>query len=267
MNAMMLHGHMTELGIAIGLLFGVFAALEVGYRLGRHHLAVGGTAPSSGQIGAIQAAMLGLLGLLLGFSFAGAQSRFVDRQDLVVKEANAIGTAHRRADLLPDPDASQMRQVLAEYVAYRLKASQHIGTGLEPAAEAEAARFHARLWQVAKDGSLTRPELAKAVLDPVNAVMDLHAARTAARRRHLPFVVLLLLISCSMLSMSVIGYGCGVNAGARWPWLNGSLAILIAAALWTTIDLDHPRAGLIHLSDESLETLDLKASMPAEQPR
>jgi hypothetical protein len=203
--------------------------------------------------------MLGLLGLLLGFSFAGAASRFIERQDLIVQEANAIGTAYLRADLLPDPHASQVRQVLTEYVAHRLTASQHINAGLGLDIDTEAAAFHVRLWQAARDGSRARPEVTKVVLDPVNEVIDLHSTRVASGHTHLPLVVLGLLIACSLLSMGVIGYGCGLNAGSRWPWLNGSLAILIAAALWTTIDLDHPRAGLIRLSDAPLRQLNLKS--------
>jgi hypothetical protein len=256
-DAMTTHSHMIDLTIAGGLLLGLFAALEAGYRLGQHHVAATLSPPSGGQVGAIQGAMLGLLGLLLGFSFAGAASRFVERQDLIVQEANAIGTTYLRADLLPDPFASQVRHVLAEYVAYRLDGSQHLAAGLGPSVEARVAAFHARLWQAARDGSLARPELTKVVLDPVNEVIDLHTMRVASGRKHLPLVVLGLLIASSLLSMSVIGYGCGASTGGRWPWLNGSLAIIIAAALWTTIDLDHPRAGLIRLSDEPLQRLNL----------
>jgi hypothetical protein len=257
-DAMTTYSHLTELTIAAGLLLGLFAAIEAGYRLGLRHVAAKGNAPSGGQVGAIQGAMLGLLGLLLGFSFAGAASRFVDRQDLIVQEANAIGTTYLRADLLPDPHASQVRHILAEYVAHRLEASHHIAAGLGLDVNAKATALHARLWQAARAGSLARPELTKVVLDPVNEVIDLHSTRVASGRKHLPLVVLGLLIACSLLSMGVIGYGCGVSAGGRWPWLNGSLAILIAAALWTTIDLDHPRAGLIRLSDEPLQQLKLE---------
>jgi hypothetical protein len=256
---MSLHGHAGELVIGLGLFVSLLAALEAGYRLGRRRAQAGREAPGGGQVGAIQGAMLGLLGLLLGFSFAGAASRFIERQDLIVQEANAIGTAYLRADLIPDPQAPQVRQVLAEYVAHRLKVSKHLAEGFPPNFEADVAAFHARLWQAAKDGVLARPEMAVAVLDPVNEVIDLHSTRMASGRKHLPKVVLALLVACSMLSMAVLGYGCGCGtSGGRWPWLNGSLVILIAAALWTTIDLDHPRAGLIRLSDAPLEQLDLR---------
>ena len=83
--------------------------------------------------------------------------------------------------------------------------------------------------------------------------------------RRLPKVVLGLLIACSMLSMAVIGYGCAIGGGTRRPWLNASLAVLMAATLWTTIDLDHPRAGVIRLSDAPLEQLDLRPQPPKMQ--
>lgn len=253
-----------ELAIAGGLLIGLLVAVEAGYRVGRRRAAGGDGAPGGAQVGAIQGAMLGLLGLLLGFSFAGAASRFIDRQDLIVQEANAIGTAFLRADVIPEPQASDVRQVLAEYVAYRLEVSARLAEGLPPNFDAEVAAHHARLWRAAADGVLARPEMSEVVLEPVNEVIDLHSTRMAAGRKHLPTVVLGLLVACSLLSMAVIGYGCGIGGGTRWPWLNASLAILIAAALWTTIDLDHPRAGLIRLSDLPLEQLDLRP--PASRP-
>jgi hypothetical protein len=253
--------YVTDLGTAVGLLVGLLVAVETGYRLARRRVSGGREAPGAGQVGAIQGATLGLLGLLLGFSFAGAAGRFIDRQDLITQEANAIGTAYLRADVLPDPYATQVRQVLAEYVAHRIEASKTLAAGLGEDIPAQVAAFHARLWQAARDGVLARPEMAKVVLDPVNEVIDLHSTRVAAGRKHLPPIVLGLLVACSLLSMGVIGFGCGLSGG-RWPVLNGALAILIAAALWTTIDLDHPRAGLIRLSDAPLQELNLKPESP-----
>src|SRR5688500_10777898 len=255
---------LRELAIGAGLFFGLLVAVEVGYQIGRRRAATGDGVPSGGQVGGSQGAMLGLLGLLLGFSFAGAASRFIDRQDLIVQEANAIGTAYLRADVIPEPHASELRQGLAECVAHRLEASNLLAEGLPRNFEAEVAAFHARLWHAAEEGVLARPEMAVAVLDPVNEVIDLHSTRLAAGRKHLPKVVLGLLVACSLLSMGVIGFGCGMGGG-RWPWLNGSLAILIAAALWTTIDLDHPRAGMIRLSDVPLQQLDLRPQAPTTQ--
>ena len=97
-----------------------------------------------------------------------------------------------------------------------------------------------------------------AVLDPVNAVIDVHSSRLAARRKHLPVLVLTLLVSCSVLSVGVIGYGCGLSR-QRHLIMTGSLALLVGAALWITIDLDRPRQGWIRLSDAPLQALKFDA--------
>ena len=70
-------------------------------------------------------------------------------------------------------------------------------------------------------------------------------------------LVMGLLVACSLLAIAVIGYGCGLGGDRRAP-LTVPLAILIATALWITIDLDHPRAGLMQLSDAPLEALEFE---------
>ena len=96
------------------------------------------------------------------------------------------------------------------------------------------------------------------MLTPVNDVIELHSTRLAAARKHIPGLVLALLISCSALALGVIGYGSGLVGRRRAP-LTLSLALLISAALWITIDLDYPRRGLIRLSDAPLQQLHFEA--------
>jgi hypothetical protein len=231
-------------------------AFEIGFRLGRragpNPIDPGGT-----QLGAIQGAILGLLGLLLAFSFSGAASRFIERQDLILQESNAIGTAYLRADLLDEPYASQVRRALAEYVRDRIQATRAFDKGVSPETAARVSDLHNRLWSAARDGSRAKPETQRVVLDPVNQVIDLHSTRVAAAQKHLPGLVLTLLVLSSLLAMSVIGYGCGPANRRNLP-MTASLALLIAAALWTTVDLDYPRAGFIRLNDAPLEQLNLQ---------
>jgi hypothetical protein len=241
--------------IVMGLLLGLVLALDVGFRLGRR-AARRGDSPDGGQVGAIQGAVLGLLGLLLAFSFSAAASRFLERQDLIVQEANAVGTAYLRADLLDAPHAARVRQVLGSYVRHRIEASKSLAQGLAAETEKQVAEFHAQLWEAARDGALERPSTMVVVLDPINEVIDLHSTRVFAGRKHLPPLVLGLLIGCSLLAMAVIGYGCGLGNRRSAP-MTMALTILITISLWTTIDLDHPRSGIIRLSDAPLEQLDL----------
>lgn len=241
-----------DLSIAVGLLALMIVSLDAGFRTGRR---AGETEDhASGQVGAIQGAVLGLLGLLLAFSFAAAGSRFVERQDLIAQEANAIGTAWLRADLLDEPQRSELRAALEAYTAQRVRAASQLQYGWNSTVLAEVERLHARIWQAARDGVATRPELALALLTPVNETFDVHALRVSAALKHLPYFVTGLLVVCSLLAVNVIGYGCGIDGRRRWLQ-TVSLALLISAALWITIDLDHPRKGVLRLDDAPLQAL------------
>jgi hypothetical protein len=244
-----------DFAVAAALLLLLAACTEAGFRLGRRGVTTG--EPLGGAtLGAIQGAVLGLLGLLLGFSFAGAAARFLERQDQIVQEANAIGTAYLRADLLNAPQRADLRRSLARYVEHRVRVSATLRSGFTEQHKAEVARFHEQIWNAASEGALAKPEVALLVIPPVNDVIDLHSTRLASTRKHLPMPVLALLIVCSALSTGVIGYGCGM-VNRRSLMMTVPLAVLIAAALWVTLDLDYPRAGLIRLSDAPLEELAL----------
>jgi hypothetical protein len=241
----------TDLSFAAGLLAVLLAALEVGYRAGRRALS---ESAASSQVGTIQGALLGLLGLLLAFSFSAAGTRFLERQDLIVTEANTIGTAYLRAELLDEPRRTELRTALAEYTAHRVFWSAHVRSGIPESVSADGDRFRDRIWRAACDGAAAKPAVILAVLNPVNDLIDLHSLRIAAAHKHLPVPVTGLLIICSLLSVGVISFGCG-SSGRRRASLTMPLTFLIAASLWITIDLDHPRAGLLQLSDEPLASL------------
>jgi hypothetical protein len=250
----------ADLFVAVALLGLLLLSLEAGFRVGRR---TGRDADvhASGQVGAVQGALLGLLGLLLAFSFGAAGTRFLDRQDLIVREANAIGTASLRADLLDEPQRAELRAALKSYTGHRLAVSASLRAGLDPSVLAEVERLQARIWRAAIAGVAARPAFALAILGPVNEVIDVHALRLAAGRKHLPSLVLGVLIACSALAISVIGYGCGLGGRRRAP-MTVPLAFLIAAALWITLDLDHPRAGLLQISDAPLAALEFEGREP-----
>ena len=239
--------------VPLGVLVLLLLALEFGYQRGRRAVRLHDVEPSA-QLGAVQGAILGMLGLLLAFSFAAAGGRFLERQDLIVAEANAIGTAWLRTDLLGEPARSELRSALEDYTAHRVSARSRFLRQLADADVAEIDRLHARIWRSAVEGVAARPEVAVAVLNPVNEVIDLHATRLYAAQKHLPTPVLALLIASSLLSLGVIGYGCGVG-GRRSAAMTVPLALVIGTALWVTIDLDYPRQGLLQLSDAPLEAL------------
>lgn len=235
--------------VIIPILFAtVFTSLWIGLRVGRWQQRK--QFPEQEHLGTIQGAILGLLGLVLGFSFSGAMGRFVDRQDALAIEANAIQTAFERADLLPNAQAVQ--QHLREYATLRLELFRERRPG--PAAEItarmldreEAAR------RAVLEGVHQSPQFAALVIPGLEAVGDEFVRRTAFDRRHLPSEMILVLILSSGLSMGTIGYGFGLADRQRiGPAI--ALAALIAITLFITIDFDRPRRGFISLDGTPLE--------------
>ena len=174
-----------EVEIAVGLFGGLLLVLEITFQLGR--LVKRHTRDDEAQLGTIQAATLGLLGLLLGFSFSGAADRFVDHQELIVQEANAIATAYYRADLLAEPYRGQLRDALKQYIRRESVYLTIRSTPRQGDTRRQSEELQDRIWQAAMTGVKESPQFNEVVLPPVNQVIDLHATRLAALDRHLPF--------------------------------------------------------------------------------
>lgn len=244
-----------QYAVPIALLVLLVGSVEAGALLARR-VSQRGTGAAALDSGAVQGAMLGLLGLLLGFSFAGASGRYMERQDLITTDANAIETAYLRADLLDEPHRGALQSELAGYAARRVERSATLHIPLTEDEMRQIADAQHRIWDAAVAGVAAKPAVTVAVLNPINEIFDVHTARVAASLKHLPGLVLALLLACCVLTLGTIGYA-SASSGSRNAMLTRAMALLIGAALWTTIDLDHPRIGLIRLGDATLSNLRL----------
>src|SRR5436190_23752789 len=124
----------------------IWLALEGGYRLGiwRHARA---SEEKEASVGAMVGSILGLLAFLLAFTFGLAASRFDDRRQTVLQEANAIGTTYLRARLLPEPQRTETIKLLREYADVRLPDTQHGNASKTiPKAVARSEELHDQLW-------------------------------------------------------------------------------------------------------------------------
>lgn len=246
---------MLQIGIALALLAAIVSAEEVGYRLGRRS-AKTGRPPTGSQVSSLQAATLGLLALLLGFAFAGASGRFVDRQDLIVREANAIGSVRGVFDLAGAAERDRARSLLDEYVRLKLEHGRLLREGSAATIDLRrsVAARQAELWAVTVGVCRREIAVAPVIMPAVIQLIDIDHARDAATRRHAPRLVLGLLVACAALGIATLGFGAGL-AGRRNLLLTAPLVLLIVLSLWTTIDLDYPRAGLIRVDDTPLSRL------------
>jgi hypothetical protein len=168
----------------------------------------------------------------------------VERQDLIVREANAVGTAYLRADLLEEPTATALRSALRQYTMDRLELFAQIRPEGQRAVMTKLQEAQREMWAAGVRGVEKRPGVMMAVLPPLNEVIDLLSTRQAAHRRHLPGLVMGLLIGCAAAGCMAIGFGCGLNR-ERHTLITTVLTLLLATTLWTTLDLDYPRRGLV----------------------
>lgn len=208
--------------------------------------------PEGKHLGTIQGALLGLLGLLLGFAFSGAMSRFTERQDALYAEANAIETAYHRAELLPTRD--QVRGVLREYADLRLRLFMASYDGTQADLERQLQERYSAALDACMDGVRQAPTMANLLIPAVEAVNDQFSRRLALSRRHMPAEFVLVLLISSAASLGAIGYGAGL-VERRSMSVTVCLALLTATALFITVDFDRPRRGLIRLDAAPLKEL------------
>jgi hypothetical protein len=209
------------------------------------------------QVSALQGSLLGLLALLLGFTFSMTVSRYDLRKQLILEEANAIGTTYLRAGLLPAPYASQAIELLREYVGIRVALSESGGDETSrstlQAANEKAEKLHNQLWSVARGVESLQPRSVATGLfiQSLNEVIDLHAKRLIALDNHVPEPVILMLWSVGLLSMGLTSYSCSL-AGWRHYLATFMMALLIASVIGLIMDLDRPQRGFIRVSQKSM---------------
>jgi hypothetical protein len=228
-------------------------ALEVGYRLGRRRQDKTDE-PDKSHTNALQGATLGLLALLLGFTFAMAVSRFDNRKTVIMEQANAIGTAELRSRLLPAAYAEKAAPLFRDYVADWLQyrsAGSDVGT--IKAAEGSAFRIEAQLWDIARDATAEDPHSIPAGLfsAAMNEVIDMHERRHRSLLDRVPEAVILLLFAVAVLALGQVAYSSGLS-GRRRQIANIIFAFIIALVLVIILDVDRPRRGFIQVSQDSM---------------
>jgi hypothetical protein len=244
---------MTELLVAIGLIVAIVAAHDIGFLLGS--LTRSADEPFDRQVGLVRTSTAALVAFLIGFAFSGAASRFIDRQDMIVKEANALGTAYLRADTIADPQRGELKVALKEYTADRVTLLSREGRDQIEPLLAKVSGLHERMWRAVINATKDNAPLMAVVLPPINEVIDLHSTHLSMARRHMPIPIMTVLLGTAAIGVGMIGFGNG-RIGRRFSVLDAVYGAVLAAALWMTIDLDYPGIGIIRVSNLPLvETL------------
>jgi hypothetical protein len=242
--------------IVIGLFIALIAALEIGSRLGRKARAQIDDVGKS-QVNSLQGAIIGLLALLLAFTLSMAISRYDTRRQLVLDEADAIGTTYLRAKLLPSPYATDAASLLQQYVANRLDFfNAGVNQARIQAADDQAAQLQKQLWSIAMTASAqdNRSVPIGLFVQTLNDTIDLQAKRLAAFENRVPETVIWLLLGVSVAAAGIVGYSNGLG-NRRHVFGALTLIVVLVVITWVIIDLDRPRRGLILISQQSMINL------------
>jgi len=238
----------------------LLAASEAGYRLGRGLYLANDEARRS-QIGGMQAAVLGMLGLLMGFTFSMGVERFDARRELVVIEANAIGTTWLRAGLLPAAREQPVKELLQQYldlrVAYALERWRE--PELLRQARDRSAAMQSMLWRQAEAAAAESPDdITATFIEALNQTIDVDAERVAAGENRIPAGVWLILLVVAAVGCWLSGYGAG--AQGVHSFLTGIvLPMLLSLVILLIFDLTNERRGFIGVSHQPL--IDLQQNL------
>ncbi len=241
--------------VIAGVLFALMMlGNQLGFYLGRWVQGYTDTEVKS-LTGSIQASILGLLALLLGFTFSMSMQRFDHRSMALIDEANAIGTTLLRTQLLPGEIRTEVVSLMDEYLDTRLAVSQ-----LDLTREDERATFHQRanaiqqaLWGLAVRAANDDPRVVTsgAFINALNAMIDSQGKRNALLQMHVPEPVLLLLFVVFIASGGILGYSGGLT-GKRVATPMLLVSALITLIVFIIIDLDRPKRGLIQVNQAAL---------------
>lgn len=234
----------------------VCLAVEAGYQIGNYRRVH--SPEKEAPVGAMVGAMLGLLAFILAFTFGLAGSRFDERRHTVLDEGNAIGTAYLRAGLLPEPQRTEARRLLREYVNVRLDGV--LQNKVEQAMN-ESTSLHEQMWSQAEAVAQHDPKsiVAGLFIQSLNEVIDLHSTRVmVGLRSRIPAVIWATLFFVAGLAMATVGFQEGL-AGTRRSLASLAVVVTFSAVLFLIVDLDRPTEGLLRVSQQTLH--DLKASM------
>jgi len=230
--------------LPIAMLLILSLAIEVPFRLGRSLASL--MKLRSDAFNVVQAGLLTLASFVLGLSFAQASARFDVRRDLVVKEANAIGTTWLRADLLGPARSLQFRRILTSYTAVRLGAYQRPG---DPQSRAQAQSIsdadQAKLWAIASSALYAHPNVGLSLLvQALNDTIDVSAEQLQALTAHVPTEIVVLTLVLVTLGALSLGVRFAIDK-VRPAGLSAIYVVASVIVINMMIDYDRPQTGFI----------------------
>ena len=256
--------NMVWLGIvAMVVIFGaILGVLELGRRLGAYHYARNPDGKSSAA--SVEGSVFGLMGLLIAFTFSGAAARFDVRRAQIVQEANCIGTAWLRLDLLAPTAQPLLRENLRQYTDARIAAFQKLPDLAAAQADlTRAAALQNDLWKQAVAAcreTEAAPGAAVLVLPALNEMFDMATTRTMGARTHVPQEIFGMLVLLVLAGTLLTGYEMGKGKSLNW-FHASAFVLVITLAIYVILDYEFPRVGMIRIRGFDDVFTELRQSM------
>jgi hypothetical protein len=246
---------------AVGLFLGMLLLFEVGRRLRANDLRT--HHENELGLGEVEGAIFGLFGLLVAFTFSGAMQRFDAHRSLIAEEANAIGTAYLRLDLLPTNVQPVLRGLFRSYLDARLGVYRDLPDVQASSAEqARAKSLQSQIWSEAVAASAlpgARPDAAKLLLPALNDMIDITTTRRMAAQSHPPATIFALLFVLGLGCSFFAGYG-SVSSRRRWLHILG-FSVVCTITVYVILDIEYPRQGLIRADTYDNVLIELQNDM------
>jgi hypothetical protein len=216
------------------------------------------------DIALILGSVLTMLALLLAFTYSMAENRFETRRQLVIEEANAIGTTYLRAKTLPEPRSSEIQHLLRQYAALRVEIGDKVSGDMETIREIRnrTTKVNDVLWShAAAIARETQNPVISIFLQSLNEMIDLREKRWAAFNNRVPSSIYIVIVIFSIITVWLVGYYFKSH-GRREQMMTIMFSLLVSLVIWLIMDLDQPVRGAIRTSQQSL--IDLNQSLIQE---
>ena len=206
------------------------------------------------DFGVIQAATLTLLGLIIGFTYSMASERYGQRKNLEEAEANAIGTAYVRADLLPAADAAKVRALLLSYLDQRVLFYTTADEQILAQVNAKTAKLQTELWAAVRAPAVAQPTpVIQLAVAGMNDVLNSQGYTQAAWWNRIPIAAWILLAVIAACANLLIGFG--LRSGRAESIFLVTFPLIVSVALFLIADIDSPRSGVIRVIPQNLNSL------------
>ena len=234
----------------------LYAALELGYRIGYSRRELWKDADTGGGRIVLNSTFA-LLSLMLAFTYGAGLSRFDSSKKALLQEANAIGTVYLRADMIAEPESTELKQALRDYARTRLvrkelRSAEQLETMLRETTQAQT-----RMWNIVatvQEKSQSDSVITSRLIDSVDHLINIHTKRVAAFFDKLPTAVLVMLLFVASASISIAGFNAGIS-GKMSRWRMTTFIFILMGVMLIIHDFDQPAGGFIHLNQDVISNV------------